>query len=549
MKWSLFALFPAFVLPSFGDITLPPLVSDNLLLQRSHAAVWGKADPGEKIAIRFGGAEAKVTADAIGRWRVILDGLQPGLKGTMTVSGKNTLNIRNVAVGDVWVCSGQSNMEMMVGPLTTGAWRGYKGVVHFEKEIADAQFPQIRLFHVVKRTSETPVEEVEGKWEVCTPETVKDWSAVGYFFARQLHQDVGVPVGLIHASWGGTFGQCWTPSETVQSDPDLKKAYYTPWLADVAKYPAVKERYEKETLPAWKIVADAARKAGKRGPLKPEPPLDPRTNVGMHAPAPGPGLLYNAMISGATKYPIKGAIWYQGESNVWEPIVAYDRLIPTMVAAWRKAWDQGEFPFYIVQLANWKSRRPEPADSKFAAFRDVQRQIASIISHSGLAVCIDVGDETDIHFPNKQEVGRRLALLAEARTYGKSIVGSGPFFVAARFNNATVTISFQPGTATVIASKDGGPVKGFAIAGEDRKFVWADAQIVNGASNEKEREPVIVLKAPQIAKPIAVRYAWANNPEVNLVNSAGLPAVPFRTDEWPQKEPPAITPAATPGPK
>ncbi|MFZ4777197.1 MAG: sialate O-acetylesterase [Terrimicrobiaceae bacterium] len=533
-----------------ADITLPPLISDDMLLQRSQAAVWGKADPNETVVVELGGISAKATADKDGSWRVKLNGLNPGLAGTMTIAGKNTITLQNVTVGDVWVCSGQSNMSMWVGPVTTpGAWRGYKGVVNFEKEISSAQFPQIRMFQAVPTMSETPVDEVQGQWKVCTPENVKTWSAVGYFFARQLHQDLGIPIGMIHSSWGGTSAQDWTPSAVIEGDPALKEAYFDPWQTAVASYPAQHEAYEK-ALPAWREAVAAAKQAGTaipREPYKPLEPFKPGMEQPGHFPTPAvlgtPGAIYNAMISGATKYPIKGAIWFQGESNSWDKIPCYDRLISAMVDSWRKAWGQGDFPFYIVQLANYQARRPEPADSNFALLRDFQRKISLVVPNSGLAVAIDIGDEKDIHPANKQEVGRRLALVAEAKTYGKNLVYSGPFFDSAEFDAAKAKITFKPGSALGLKTQDGGPIKGFAIAGEDKKFAWAEAQIVAVGPGAEE---TLVLSSAQIPKPVAVRYAWASNPEVNLVNNAGLPAVPFRTDDWPKTESSAVAPAPTP---
>ena len=533
-----------------ADITLPPLISDDMLLQRSQAAVWGKADPNETVVVELGGISAKATADKDGSWRVKLNGLNPGLAGTMTIAGKNTITLQNVTVGDVWVCSGQSNMSMWVGPVTTpGAWRGYKGVVNFEKEISSAQFPQIRMFQAVPTMSETPVDEVQGQWKVCTPENVKTWSAVGYFFARQLHQDLGIPIGMIHSSWGGTSAQDWTPSAVIEGDPALKEAYFDPWQTAVASYPAQHEAYEK-ALPAWREAVAAAKQAGTaipREPYKPLEPFKPGMEQPGHFPTPAvldtPGAIYNAMISGATKYPIKGAIWFQGESNSWDKIPCYDRLISAMVDSWRKAWGQGDFPFYIVQLANYQARRPEPADSNFALLRDFQRKISLVVPNSGLAVAIDIGDEKDIHPANKQEVGRRLALVAEAKTYGKNLVYSGPFFDSAEFDAAKAKITFKPGSALGLKTQDGGPIKGFALAGEDKKFAWAEAQIVAVGPGAEE---TLVLSSAQIPKPVAVRYAWASNPEVNLVNNAGLPAVPFRTDDWPKTESSAVAPAPTP---
>ena len=544
MRKFLLLLFPAVACVSvYGDVTLPPLISDNMLLQRSKAAVWGKADPGEKVKVTLGETSASATADKDGKWRVKLEGLKAGEAGAMTISGKNKLTIQNVAIGDVWVCSGQSNMEFTVN-------RG----LNAQQEITSADSPDIRMFTVPKKASETPVDEVDGKWEVCDPSTVSHFSAVGYFFARQLHDDLHIPVGMIHSSWGGTAAQSWTPAETLQADAEFNVRYYTPWQAWLPKYPAAKLEYETKTLPAWQTAADQAKAAGQPIPRKPGPPDGPGS-------CRAPGGLYNGMLFGATQYPIKGAIWYQGEANAGDA-VRYRKLLPAMIGSWRKAWNVGDFPFLIVQLANFMARRDLPADSNWADLRDAQRLTLDTTPNTAMAVAIDIGDDRDIHPKNKQEVGRRLALAAEAKVYGKELISSGPLFDTAKFDGSNVKITFKPGTAIGLTSKDGEPLKGFALAGDDHKFIWADAKIVTadsasqtvatsskkGKAGKKAKaksapsvaESTILVTSLAIPNPIAVRYAWADNPEVNLVNKAGLPASSFRSDDWLQTPPPPI---------
>lgn len=517
-----------------ADVTLPPLISDNAVLQQGRAAVWGKADPGEKVTVTLGKTSARATAGPDGQWRVELKGLLPGEAGAMTVEGKNRLTVRNVAVGDVWFCSGQSNMEMHVAK---GSWRKDGGVLDAESEIAAANHPLLRSFNVPRVSSETPVPELQGQWEVCTPQTVGRWTAVGYFFGRQLHRDLKIPVGLIKSAVGGTPAQEWTHTGILQGDPEFKAAYYDKRQAEIAAYPEMKAKYDKE-FPEWQAAAEAAKAEGKPVPPKPRRPMGPGEG--------GASTLYNGMVHGATPFPIKGVIWYQGEANTGESDL-YRRLLPAMIASWREEWGQADLPFYIVQLANFMKARPEPADSNWANLRDSQRLTAETIPHTGLAVAIDIGEGDNIHPANKQEVGRRLALAAEAQTYGKPVVASGPWFEAARFDGAKAILSFKPGTASRLTTLDGGPVHGFALAGEDRRFVWAEAAVVPAPG---AGENTLVLSAPGVEKPVAVRYAWANNPAVNLVNRAGLPAVPFRTDRWPQEEPPvpAAIPAASPSP-
>ncbi len=535
-----------------GDVTLPPLISDNMLLESTKAVVWGKADPGEKVTVKLGKSEAHATADKDGRWSVKLLGLQPGTPGELTVSGKNNLTVKNVAVGDVWVCSGQSNMEMTLkcGHHPSG------GVANFDQEIAAANHPDIRMFTVPKKASETPVEDLEGKWEVCTPDVVAKWSAVGYFFGRKLNQDLKLPIGLIHTSWGGTPAQSWTPSDVIQADPEFKTVYWEPRQKELSNIVELKAKYNNETLPAWQAKADQAKAAGLPVPGRPRPPYGPNEGPTVSA-------LYNKMIHGATPYGIKGAIWYQGEANAGGlDADRYSRLLPAMITSWRKAWNQPDFPFYIVQLANFQAPTPDPVDNSWAHLRESQRLVAETLPHTGLAVTIDIGEEKSIHPANKQDVGIRLALAAEAQTYGKKIVYSGPAFAKVQFEGNTAKISFKPGTAAGLKTTDGTPVKSFAIAGEDKKFVWAEAKIETPAPAEKAKgkkkaeaqaaapaEPILVLSAPGVDKPVAIRYAWAINPPVNLVNEAGLPAVPFRTDNWPLAQPtPAPKPSATPAP-
>lgn len=524
-KLVLFLLAVVPLTPVFANVSLPPLVSDNMLLQQCHALVWGKADPGENVTIKIGEVTAKTSAGEHGMWQVKLEGIKAGFIGDMNVSGKNNITVKNVAVGDVWVCGGQSNMDMNVKGC---AWSPNGGVLNYAQEIADANYPAIRMFTVQKKSSETPVAEVNGQWEVCSPQTVARWSATSYFFGRKLHQDLSIPIGLIHASWGGSNASAWTPAEVLQGDPQLKAAYYDPRQAELANFPALKEKHEKETLPAWKTAVDAAKAANNPLPIQPKGPIGPGWCDTASA-------LYNGMIFGLTKCDIKGIVWYQGETNGRTSIEAmrYRRLLPAMIASWRKAWGASDLPFYIVQIANFKARSPEPTESNWAEVREVQRQTAELLPPSGLVVTIDIGEEKCVHPVNKQDVGNRLALVAEGNAYGKGIVSSGPAFDKATFAGATATVTFKAGTAVGLSGEDGAKIKGFALAGTDKKFFWADAKIVSGESKDSS----IILTAPEVPQPVAVRYAWADNPEVNLINNAGLPSVPFRTDDCPQVAP------------
>ena len=503
------ALFPLSGL--HADVTLPPLISDNMLLQQPNAAVWGKADPGENVTVTLGEISASATADKDGNWKVTLEGLKPGAAGTLSVKGKNTLTVQNVLVGEVWVGSGQSNMQWIV-----------QNSQNAEQEIAAANYPEIRMFTVPNVVADSPQKDLPTRsgWQICTPSTVKSWSAVGYFFARSLHQGQKTPVGIIHTSWGGTRAEAWTPKETIAENPDLS-AINKEWERTLAQIEQKKKGYPQQ-LAEWEKAAEAARAANQPEPKRPGEPIV--------AVQQAPGALYNAMIHGATPYTIKGVIWYQGESNVGNA-TRYRTLLKSLIQSWRKNWGLGDFPFLIVQLAGYRPVLAQPYDSALADLRDAQRLVSEELPNSGLAVALDIGDPGDIHPRNKQEVGRRLALIAEARVYGKPVVYSGPAFDSADFHGNTVKVHFKPGTAAGLAASDGAPIKGFAVAGEDKKFFWAEAKIVPPQAG---KEPILVVTAPpEVPTPVALRYAWADSPEINLVNGDGLPASSFHTDNWP----------------
>jgi len=509
---SLLSIFTEFSIAQ-ANVILPPIISDNMMLQQPQSAIWGKADPCEKVTVTFSNSAAQTVADQNGNWRVKLIGLKPCGASFMKVAGKNITIIKNIVVGDVWVGSGQSNMEMSV---VRGPWCPYGGALDAEQEAAAANYPAIRMFIVSKTPSETVTEDVQGKWEICTPPNVPHWSAACYFFARQLYQDLKYPIGTIQSASGGSSCQSWTPSEVLWADPEFT-GYVTKRQQDLKDYPQNKEKYDKELIPAWEAAVKEARDTGKPVPPKPSAPVGPAEGCS------SPSILYNGMMYGVTKYSVKGVIWYQGETNVGD--FRYHHLLPAMIDSWRQAWNSPALPFYIVQLANFQARQPEPTASNWAELRDVQRHVADTESDTGLAVAIDIGDEKNIHPANKQEVGRRLALLAEAKTYGKNIVCSGPAFDTATFDGSDVKITFKPKTAQGLTTRDKGPVKGFAIAGNDKKYMWADSKIVT----DKNGSATITIHSPQITTPIFVRYAYDDNPEVNLVNQEGLPAVPFLT--------------------
>ena len=487
--------------PAFADVKLPAIISDNMVLQQdAPAGVWGTADAGEKVTVKFAGKTAEAVADDSGKWKVKLEGLAAGEPGEMTIAGKNSITIKNVVAGEVWVASGQSNMEFRI-----------QGTKDAAAEIAAANFPMIRMYTVQRNAQAEPVEDTVGKWEVCTPQSVPSFSAVGYFFARRLYQTLKQPIGVIHTSWGGTAAELWTPKPVLTADPAYK-GILDSWTKAVADYPQAKEKYDKD-LAAWKELTKTPPPEGKQHPPQPRAPRGGDTTG-------SPSCLYNGMIAPILNYAIRGAIWYQGESNAGQPDL-YKKLFPAMIKSWRLAFKNEEFPFLYVQLANYMARHDLPTDSNWARLREAQLETLDV-PHTGMAVIIDIGEEKDIHPKNKQDVGLRLALWAEATVYYRDQEYSGPLPGGFQIEEGKARLTFRNGEG--MKASDGGKIKGFAIAGEDKKFVWADAEIQGDH---------VVVSSPQVTSPVAVRYGWADNPECNLINATGLPATPFRTDEWP----------------
>jgi len=444
-----------------ADVELPPLLGDGMVLQRGRPLpVWGRAAPGEKVVVRIAGRSASGVADEAGRWEVVLPALKVGGPYRLTVKGSRSTPVRreNVLVGEVWICSGQSNMAWPVSRARDA-----------KEEIAASGDRGLRLLTVPRKAADAPVESFSAAWRECGPKTVRGFSAVAYFFGRELRRRLKVPVGLVNTSYGGTPVEAWTSREALEAAaPDALPGY-------------------------------AARKPPHRA-----------------------SCLYHGMIAPLVPYGIRGAIWYQGESNAGRAF-RYRTLFPAMIADWRARWGQGDFPFYFVQLANFRARKPEPGESAWAELREAQLLTLKSVPNTGMAVAIDVGGAKDIHPKSKQEVGRRLALWALARDYGKKVVPSGPIYRGHEVEDGRVVIGFDH-VGGGFAARPEGKLLGFAIAGADRKFVWAEAEI------EGDR---VVVRHPDIPEPAAVRYGWADNPAANLANREGLPASPFRTDDWP----------------
>ncbi|HEX8502024.1 MAG TPA: sialate O-acetylesterase [Pyrinomonadaceae bacterium] len=631
---------------------LHQLFSDHMVLQRGvRFPVWGWTTPGARVTVRMLGREARAVADARGRWEARLGPFEAGGPHTLDVEGPRSVTLRDVLVGDVWLASGQSNMEM-----------GVTLVNRAEEEVARADHPSIRLFAVPKVAATSPRETADARWLVCDPKNVAaggwgGFSAVAYFFGRRLHKELNVPVGLVHASWGGTAAEGWvsgdalrTMQEFAPAVGDLEKTW-----ADSKKTPAdfddalaawwtkndpgsagrtwadpsfdasgwkrmsLPRYFEDAGLPGFDGVVwfrrtfelpegwegrdlllslgpvddadttfvngvpvgglsqwDAPRSYhvnarllrpgtntvavrvldtgvgggiyGKPEELRIEPaeaggaaPVSLagewafRASVALaelKTPPPRQGgndfsvpvIRYNGMVAPLVPFALKGAIWYQGETNVGRA-AQYERLLPLLVRDWRARFGVGDFPFLVVQLANYLERRAEPADSEWARLREAQLRVSRAVPNAGLAVTIDIGDAKDIHPKNKQDVGERLALAALAKVYGRKVEYSGPAYRGMKVEGDRVRLAFEHADGLVFK---GGAPKGFAVAGGDGRFVWAEAAIQGGD---------VLVWSPRVKRPAAVRYGWADNPDCNLYNRAGLPASPFRTDDFPASGP------------
>lgn len=584
----------------FGAIKLPAVISDGMVLQRDQPIVlWGWAEPGVEVSVTLGEDRVNTHADDNGNWQVTLPERPAGGPYSISVSGDKTVqHIKDVLIGEVWLGSGQSNMQWTVSKAANPA-----------AEIAAADFPNLRMFTVEQAVSEKPLQDVSGRWQPATPEHTGQFSAVGYYFSRHLLQDINVPVGFIHSSWGGTLVEAWMRNETLQQPPiavvkerqqqimdasrqDLAKfneqvatfkthkAHRKPdprrlagtWDA-LAMYPG----YKRHITWDFRLQDDQAHVAFKQAGTSVDTPVvikdnlinwtyrtKSKTNVAappltfsgqldrnvisgtlstdqrsvpMHATrrensSAAPTLmevsrqnrtshLYNGMIAPLVKYPIKGVIWYQGESNAKSATAPlYFELFSSLIEDWRRQW-QTQLPFYFVQLANFQAREQSPPlNSEWAQVRDAQRRTLTLPA-TAMAVAIDIGEAGDIHPKNKQEVGRRLALPALAQQYNRNVIYSGPLYRDATFKGPEVRIRFDH--ASGLTTSDGESVTGFAVAGADQRFHWANARI---------DDDEVVVWQDEVSAPQSVRYGWGVNPAVNLVNGVSLPASPFRTDHW-----------------
>lgn len=472
-----------------ADVKLPGLISDHMLLQRDvPVRIFGKASPGEAITVAFRGQKVQATTDNLGRWEAWLAPMKPAPAEEMTIQGNNTIKVADVLVGDVWVGSGQSNMQWAVRQTNNA-----------EAEISSAKAPDIRLFYVPRKPSAVPVEDVDAKWVVCSPESVKDFSAVLYYFGRELHQNLKVPMGLIHSSWGGTPIAAWISGPSLTSEGRLQPML-TWWEQQITRYPENYSRYE-QNLKKWE-------EAGSKTP-RPTMPMGPGNP---HEPT----TLYNGMIAPLVKYTIKGAIWYQGETEAGRAQGhIYGDALMTLVNDWRRSFGEGDFPFFWVQLANFGNA------AKNGHWMRVQegQSRATELRRTGMAVINDIGEATDIHPKNKQDVGKRLALVARHTAYGQNgFEWSGPKYRQTTKEGDSFRVWFDH--ADGLKTRDGGPLKGFSVMAADGSFTPAQAKI-DGST--------VLVAAPPNAR--GVGYAWDYNPDANLINGAGLPTSVFRSDD------------------
>ncbi len=496
-----------------GELSLPTVFSDHMVLQRGQSVpVWGKADPGAVVAVEFAGQKKTAKADASGRWRVDLDPLKASAQPrTLTVSaGSEKTVFSDVLVGEVWLCSGQSNMQFSLNRTDNA-----------EEAIAGANQPEIRLYATPRVYSEKPLEKIDSHWTVCTPETAAPFSAVAYHFGLKLHKDLGVPVGLLHSSWGGTRIEPWTPPcgfEGIESLAAIDKQVQESLPASPLYKKAMAD-YQ-SGMARW---LDESQEAMQTDRYIDAPPAFPEGLI-LTGNQQTPTKLYNGMLHAHVPFAIRGAIWYQGESNRGDGMLYRDKT-QALLKGWRTLWGY-EFPFYFVQIAPYQygSENPEV----LARFWETEAEIVKTIPKTGMAVVSDHTTLNNIHPPNKEVPGTRLALLAEANTYGMDVVSTGPVFQSLEKQGHALKVSF--GSAKGLATRDGKAPDWFEVAGKDGPFKKAEARIVGQS---------VIVQSAEVAEPVAVRFAWHKLAVPNLVNGAGLPAAAFRAGDLPKPKNPA----------
>jgi len=484
-----------------ADVKLPAIFSDHMVLQRDASVpVWGWAEPDEQITVSVADQKAATKADQDGKWLVKFSRLQTSEPTTLTVQGRNTITIRDVLIGEVWLGSGQSNMAMTVNRARD-----------YEQERVAANLPQIRMFREESGAADTPQSEGKGRWQVCSPETVGSFSATLFFFGREIHKNLGVPVGLINSSVGGTPIELWIAPETQRSAPELQPFFAALEKENASVDPETERKAFERSLARWQEAAKQARAAKQQPPRKPQDPAAVRARKG------NVGGLYLGKIAPLIPYAIRGAIWYQGEANTAPSRVGfYQYQLPLLVRDWRARWGY-EFPFAWAQLPNFSGTGRDWPMLREAMLKSLA------LPQTGMGINIDIGEANDIHPKNKQEVGRRLSLWVLGSVYGREVPAtSGPLPAGHEIRGREIVIRFRHTEGGLVAQ--GGTVQGFVVAGQDRQWKLAQARIAGDS---------VVVSSPEVPQPVAARYAWENLPTCNLFNGAGLPATPFRTDDWP----------------
>ena len=497
---------------ALARVRLPAIVGDNMMLQqRMGAPIWGWANPGETVTVAGSwGRQVSATADDSGKWKVCLNTPSHGGPYTVAIKGKNEITINNVMIGEVWLCAGQSNMGWRLSATFDGA-----------EDSASANFPDFRIFRSQRSHSHEPQEDCMAEWTPCIPETAATCSAVSFYFARKLHQELRIPVGIVLQPYAGTPIEGWMPKEIQMDDPRTRKMVEEMDAESAAYDPEKANKQLERALEAW-----------KQGVRKGKPRLRTPSNWGHQYP----GNIFNGMIYPVRPYGIRGVIWYQGERNAKDAAQAanYVNQLPLLIDYYRSSWHQmsegnvaGDFPFYFVQLPSWLAAQSSPVetDAAWVVSREMMRLVAQSVRNSGLAVSIDTGDHILLHPKDKKPIGLRLAYLALKRTYGRDFVEYGPSCKSHRVEGKRIVLTFDFVGSGLTTGKEG-PLDSFAIAGKDRNFVWADAVI---------KDDSVIVSARGVPAPVAVRYAWAMNPSRRnlLYNEEGIPASPFRTDDWP----------------
>ncbi len=503
---SLLAFSLALILTSRAELKLPAIIGDHMVLQQNQAdPIWGWDTPGTKITVSFAGKNYSATAGADGKWTVKLSPLPANATPqTLTISGSTKRDLQDVLIGEVWMCSGQSNM----GFKLAGDWNG-------DLEAAASKLPNLRLISVPQVGTQELQNDFKGAWKASTPESAGNFSAVGFLYGRYLHQILNVPVGLIDNSWGGSDAEAWMRRSTLEQDPRFKLLMETAVKKETAiQTEKAKLDYEQAMI-KWKAAvekAKAEKQTPPRAPTSPQQWLAGQNRVGN---------IFAGVLNPTIGYGIKGVVWYQGESNA-PRAYEYASLFPFLIEQWRKEWGQGDFPFYWVQLANYMPEKPTPGDSAWAELRESQTKTMQL-ANTGQAVIIDIGEGKDIHPKNKQDVAARLVRWALVKDYGMKLPYRSPEFkkLTVDGDKATVTLDCFGSKLRPFGVAE---AKGFAVCGADKIWHWATGAVL--VNNE------VVVSSPEVAAPIAVRYAWADNPVCNLFSADGLPVTPFRTDDF-----------------